>query len=286
MKKVIFLEIIGICIFYLTACSRAAKNEEAMQSAISNDTFITEFIVELEQGPVADNTFTLPLGEEAIQEPKSEDFVWYSYEEVMYNPEDADNLIFRHDFMESRDGQGYHMWAYGEITDILVDYGERVGYDFTLDKWTAERIYPLSGGYYEAVVAQNGEKVSMDLLFHPDKRKYVILYAQYEGGDRSAGVNKIPYASQLEWQHFDFHGDYGTISVENPYEDLCETSVSSVLYISLYRYGQETGYEGTWSVRELFGRSPFFDYLVEAESGFVWVCVDIGRHCYTYVDFE
>lgn len=204
--------------------------------------------------------------------------IWSSYEKV-------DDFVYMHDFMASRDGQGYHWWIYSEITYILRDYGRQAGYDFTLDHWTAERIYPIGGGYYNAVISQNNHDVSMDLLFHPEEGKYVILYAQYEEGDRAAGVNQIPYASQLEWQEFDFHGDYH-ISVQNPFSEICETSVSQALYISLYHFEQETGCNEKWSVRELFGRSPFFDYLMESESGFLWVCVDIGQHTYTCVSFQ
>ena len=205
--------------------------------------------------------------------------IWHSYEK-------NDDFTYNHDFMTSRDGQGYHWWMYLETTYIMRDYGRKMEYDFTSDNWTVERIYPISGGYYNIMLAQNDHDVSMDLLCHPDEGKYVVLYAQYEDGNRIAGVNEIPYASQLEWHDFDFNESCTAPSVENPFEDICETSVSSALDMSLYHYGQEMEYNGEWCVRELFGRSPFFDYLVESENGLVWFCVDIGQHCYTYVVFE
>ena len=49
--------------------------------------------------------------------------IWSSYEKV-------DDFVYMHDFMASRDGQGYHWWIYSEITYILCDYGRRVGYDY------------------------------------------------------------------------------------------------------------------------------------------------------------
>lgn len=205
--------------------------------------------------------------------------VWHSYEK-------NDDFTYEHDFMASRDGQGYHWWIYLEAAYIMRDYGKKMGYDFTSDHWTVERIYPICGGYYNIVLSQNEHDISIDLLCHPDKQIYAVLYAQYEKGDRLAGVNEIPYASQLEWQDFDFHENFEMPTVDNPYEEICESSVSTVLYISLSHYEQETGYDREWHVRELFGRSPFFDYLMESEDGFVWFCVDIGQDCFTYVAFE
>ncbi|MDE7176691.1 MAG: hypothetical protein K2O59_02655 [Lachnospiraceae bacterium] len=148
-----------------------------------------------------------------------------------------------------------------------------------MDHWTVEHILPISGGYYNIVLSQKDHDVSIDLLCHPDKEIYTVLYAQYEKGDRLAGVNNIPYASQLEWQDFDFHESFEMPTVENHYEEICESSVSTVLYISLARYEQETGYDGEWHVRELSGRSPFLDYLMGSEDGIVWFCVDIGQDC-------
>lgn len=204
---------------------------------------------------------------------------WYPYEKT-------DDFTYEHDSMESRDGQGYHWWIYLEATYILRDYGGRTGYDFTSDHWTVERIYPIGDGYYNLVLSQKNHDVSIDLLCQPDEGKYSILYAHYEGGDRIAGVNEIPYASQLEWHPFDFHEQYEAPSVVNPYEDICESSVSSVLDIVLYRYGQDTGYDGQWKVREVFGRSPFFDYIVESDDTLLFICVDIGQHNYACVVFK
>ena len=204
---------------------------------------------------------------------------WYSYEKT-------DDFTYEYDFMASRDGQGYHWWIYLEAAYIMRDYGKRKGYDFTSDYWTVQRIYPIDGGYYNIVLSQNNHDVTIDLLCHPHDGKYLILYAQYEGGNRIAGVNEIPYASQLEWRDFDFHETYETPSVNNPYGEICEASVSSALDIALFHYEQDTGYDGEWHVRELFGRSPFFDYLVETQNHLLWVCVDIGQHDYVYVAFE
>lgn len=212
--------------------------------------------------------------------------VTYSSKEVCYSYDKNDDFIYEHDFMASRDGQGYHWWICLETACILRDYGKKVGYDFTLDHWTVERIHPIGSGYYNIVLSSNDQDMVMNLLCHPDEGNYVVLYAQYEDGDRTAGVNNIPYASQLPWRDFDFHENYAVSVIENPYEDICETSVFSVLYLSLFHYEQETGNDGNWYVREFFGRSPFFDYLVESENGFVWFCVDIGQDCYTCAVFE
>lgn len=83
---------------------------------------------------------------------------WRSYEK-------KDDFTYEHDFMASRDGQGYHWWTYLESTYILRDYGNRIGYDLTSDRWTVERIYPINGGYYNIVLSQNNHDVSIDLLY-------------------------------------------------------------------------------------------------------------------------
>lgn len=210
------------------------------------------------------------------QEPKADAAVWHSYEE-------PENYIYYHDFMASRDGQGYHWWIYCELAYILCDYSEKTGYDFTADTWIAERIFPVCDGYYNAVISQDTQNTCIALLFRPDEKKYVILYAQYEDGDRTAGVSQIPFSSQLSWKSFDFHEHYDAPSVRNPYADICETSVSTALYIPLSHYEQKYGVTEEWNIRELFGRSPFFDYLVESEQLTVWFCVDIGQHFYTCV---
>ena len=205
--------------------------------------------------------------------------LWHSYES-------NDDFVYHHDFISSRDGQGFHWWIYLETTYILHEYGQEAGYDFTLDNWVAERIFPLDGGYYNAMISQKEHDVSMDLLFNPDLKKYVVLYARHEGGHRRAGVNEIPYTSQLIWEDFDFHENYGRVYLDNPFGDLCETSISQALSIFLSGYQEACGYSGKWRVRELFGRSPFFDYLVEYEEGFLWVCVDMGQHAYASVPFD
>lgn len=250
----VLLFVISLC-----GCGGIDKNENASQSR--------------------EQSTAQPFSPEKSEQTTNSDAVWHSYEK-------NDDFTYEHDFMASRDGQGYHWWTYLETTYIMRDYGKKVGYDFTLDHWTVERIYPISGGYYNIVLSQNDNDVSMDLLCHPDEGKYAVLYAQYEDGDRTAGVNEIPYSSQLKWQDFDFHENCEMPIVVNPYEEICESSVSTVLYISLAHYEQETGHEGEWCVRELFGRSPFFDYLVESEDKLIWFCVDIGQDCFTYVTFE
>ena len=223
----------------------------------------------ISSGPSASSSFTPAVSQD----------LWHSYES-------NDDFVYHHDFISSRDGQGFHWWIFLEITYILRQYGQEAGYDFTLDNWVAERIFPLDGGYYNAMISQKEHDLSMNLLFHPGLKKYIVLYAQYEGGERCAGVNQIPYASQLNWAAFDFHGNYGPVSLINPFHDLYEISISQALSIALSGYQELSGYPGNWQVRELFGRSPFFDYLVEYEEGFLWVCVDMGQHAYASVPFD
>lgn len=258
------------------------KQEQVKSEAICESTEPEETGAKPEESP--EETEAEP--EESLKESPKESPAAYTEADSWYSYEMDDDFVYAHDFMASRDGQGYHWWIYLETACILRDYGRRSEYDFMLDHWTVERIYPINGGYYNIVLSQNEHDVSMDLLCHPDKAEYIVLYAQYEGGDRITGINEIPYASQLEWDDFDFHESYDVPDVENPFEDICEASVSIVLYIPLCHIGQETGYDGAWRVRELFGRSPFFDYLVENENGTFWFCVDIGQDCYTYVSFQ
>lgn len=204
---------------------------------------------------------------------------WYSYEEAMY-PDIPDAITF----MSSRDGQGFHPWIYRKAADIMYDYGKRIGYDFMSDHWMVEHIWPIEGGYYNILLSQENHDVILDLLCQPENRKYVIVYARYENGDRGAGYNDaVSFDSQLEWTDFDYNAHYETPgpSVTNPFRDLYETSVYQPCYFALHQYMLDTGYDGEWHIRQIFGRAPFWDFLAESESGFVWVCSDLDY--FTYV---
>lgn len=285
VKQTAFFLTAFICILLLNACAENEKSNITIQEAEHASTSLPvletagQTISEEEYLEIQNKYVTKPMEFAWIPLFSHDASAWRSYEK-------KDDFTYEHDFMASRDGQGYHWWTYLESTYILRDYGNRIGYDLTSDRWTVERIYPINGGYYNIVLSQNSHDVSIDLLCHPDEGKYIILYAQYEGGNRITGVNEIHYSSQLQWHSFDFHEAYEHPSVENPFADICETSVSICLYIALSHYEQDTGYAGEWHVREVFGRSPFFDYLVETDDRLLWICIDIWQHEYSWVVFE
>lgn len=207
---------------------------------------------------------------------------WYSYEEVM-SPDLPDAITF----ITSRGGQGFHPWIYREASYIMHDYGKRVGYDFISDHWTVEHIWPVEGGYYNILLSQNNHDVFLNLLCQPgpvvgcEDRKYVILYAQYENGEHKAGYDDaISYDSQLEWIDYDFYDDSDCGPLENPFGDLYESSIYHFCHIVLHQYEQETDYDGEWQMRQIFGRAPFWDYLVESENGFLWICTTPNYYSY------
>lgn len=204
---------------------------------------------------------------------------WYFYKE-------DEELIYMHDFISSRDGQGFHWWIYLEATYVMLDYGKRIGYDFMSDHWMVEHIWPIEGGCYNILLSQDNHDVVLDLLCQPEDRKYVIVYAQYENGDRRAGYNDaVSFDSQLEWTDFDYNTPTpeapSKVIIENPFGDIYETSIYQPCYSALHQYMQDTGYNGKWQIRQVFGRAPFWDYLAESENGFLWVCSDLDY--FTYV---
>lgn len=241
-------------------------------------------ISEAEYRQIAEKYAAKPMTFKWIPLVYNETDPWYSYAE-------DENFIYEHDFMTSRDEQGFHWWIYLEAAYIMRDYGRRIGYDFMAEQWTVERIWPIKGGYYNILLSQDHHDVVLNVLCHPDEknrgadRRYVVLYAQYENGSQSAGYNDaVSYDTQLEWRDFDYHERFETPPIENPFGDLYETSIYQPCYIALYRYEQETGYHGKWRIQQIFGRAPFWDYLVESDDRLLWICTDLDD--YTYVPFH
>lgn len=288
MKKRLLTGLALICMTGLCAYIGGANTEDTLRGQTAAEVIMTsgESLDKTAVNRLHDSDhpeYFKNIPEESGDPEESITNLWYSYEE--------DNaLVFEHDFMSSRDGQGFHWWIYLEAAYVMLDYGRQIGYDFMSDHWTVEHIWPIEGGYYNILLSQDNRDVVLDLLCQPgpmvgcEDRKYVIVYAQYENGDRKAGYNDtVSYDSQLEWQDFDYNAQYETPgpSVENPFRDIYETSVYQPCCFALRQYMQDTGYDGDWQIRQIFGRAPFWDYLAESENGFLWVCSDLDY--FTYV---
>ncbi len=288
MKKRFIMGLSLLCMIGLCAYIGASSGKNFMKAKqdISENTETENSTASPESMEAAENTELENTDE--ITEPENLKWnplvhdkadLWYFYKE-------DEELIYMHDFISSRDGQGFHWWIYLEATYVMLDYGKRIGYDFMSDHWMVEHIWPIEGGCYNILLSQDNHAVVLDLLCQPEDRKYVIVYAQYENGDHRAGYNDaVSFDSQLEWTDFDYNTPTpeapSKVIIENPFGDIYETSIYQPCYSALHQYMQDTGYNGKWQIRQVFGRAPFWDYLAESENGFLWICSDLDY--FTYV---
>lgn len=285
MKK--FVYCIGVCIaLFLTGCSReenAVYRDNSIDNQPQSSVQESYMFSETEDYSEESETEEIPecdVNDRSLKQVDSgklcllHDSEWYPYEDILF--EGDYEKARSHDFMDSR-GQGFHMWVYRELSDMLYDYSQRINDNLLTDGWTVERIIPIGDDCYNVLMYQEASGSRVALLFNSSEMEYKILYLH----DINQSFSETHYMSQFDWVSFD-REEKATAAdrIDNPFEDIHEAEESHCLNVVVATYERENGYTGHWKVQEFYGDVPCFSGLLVSDDRMVWFCMNVGLHEY------
>lgn len=193
---------------------------------------------------------------------------WYPYEWVEDVP--SYGTAGDHDFMNSG-GQYVHMYWFYALSDILYNYGQRTDQNLLSDGWVVDGITPIGSGYYNARLHQKSYGAIADVLIDDNENEYKVLYIICDAAEWAFG-REWGYMSQYDWKPYIW--EETSAEVDNPFFEIYESSLDTVIAAAVTAYEKETEYGGEWIVKEIYGYYELKNYLVTSKDRVVWFCLD------------